>query len=383
LGRRLIGWTKAPATFAGAGGALAMVVLVLLFAGGRCNFVFHPSASNQPTPTPQASSPGEPTPSGGPSDPTTPTASSTPREVSTSTPTPTAASGRTSTPTPAAGPTPTPPPALAVSSLPWLQGEVGVPYPSVQLGASGGTPPYRWSAALPAGLSLAANGSVSGTPTATGSPFTVQVDDSAGRSATAATSIPIAPALQLSYAPACTGSVCSVESGCDTVCGTFGQLSGGVGPYQYPAAPSSGSLPRGTKLNGLSLVGPIVNSAQFAVGVTDSLNATASLTNVTFTVFPHVALSNGRGSGPVPGPVTAQMPLVGGYGPVTKVVVVNAPKIQVTGFTYDAAKAILTITLQGTFTAGSTTVQVMAYDSYACDLNGNCNATAIATLSIG
>src|SRR5262249_17480804 len=61
------------------------------------------------------------------------------------------------------------------------------------LSATGGTAPYTWSVSagtLPAGLTLAADGTLSGTPTGTGaSSFTVQVTDSASASGTANLSI--------------------------------------------------------------------------------------------------------------------------------------------------------------------------------------------------
>ena len=53
---------------------------------------------------------------------------------------------------------------VATSSLP--QGQVGANY-SAALAAAGGTPPYHWalaSGALPAGLTLAASGTIAGTP---------------------------------------------------------------------------------------------------------------------------------------------------------------------------------------------------------------------------
>src|ERR1035441_4170355 len=84
---------------------------------------------------------------------------------------------------------------ITTSSLP--AGTVGVAY-SQALGASGGSPPYSWavaSGALPAGLSLAAGGTLSGTPgTAGPSSFTVRVTDSASATATAALSLTINPA---------------------------------------------------------------------------------------------------------------------------------------------------------------------------------------------
>src|SRR5436305_12614027 len=61
-------------------------------------------------------------------------------------------------------------------------GVAGVSY-STSFAASGGTPPYSWTVAtgsnLPAGLTLATNGSLSGTPTTVGNYiFAVQVTDS-------------------------------------------------------------------------------------------------------------------------------------------------------------------------------------------------------------
>jgi len=66
------------------------------------------------------------------------------------------------------------------SSIP--DATVGVAISPVQLTATGGTPPYQWqSATVPPGLSLALDGTLSGTPTAGGSfQFTVFVVDSNG-----------------------------------------------------------------------------------------------------------------------------------------------------------------------------------------------------------
>jgi hypothetical protein len=94
-------------------------------------------------------------------------------------------------------PPPPPPPApLAISgTLPGAT--VGVAYSSSALSASGGVPPYSWSASgLPAGLAMnAGSGAVSGTPTTAGSyTFTVTVADSAGGSLSSAASMIVAPA---------------------------------------------------------------------------------------------------------------------------------------------------------------------------------------------
>src|ERR1019366_1160010 len=57
-------------------------------------------------------------------------------------------------------------PALGITTSSLPTGTVGVAY-SQALGASGGSPPYSWAVAsgtLPAGLSLAPGGTISGTP---------------------------------------------------------------------------------------------------------------------------------------------------------------------------------------------------------------------------
>src|ERR1019366_7192677 len=87
-------------------------------------------------------------------------------------------------------------PALGITTASLPVGTVGAAY-SQALGATGGSPPYSWAVAsgtLPAGLSLAAGGTISGTPGAAGpSNFTVRVTDSASASATAALSLTINP----------------------------------------------------------------------------------------------------------------------------------------------------------------------------------------------
>lgn len=79
------------------------------------------------------------------------------------------------------------PAALTITTTSLPSGTVGIAY-SATLVASGGTPPYTWGLAtgsnLPPGLSLSASGTISGTPTGTGSfSFTIQVRDSASQQA--------------------------------------------------------------------------------------------------------------------------------------------------------------------------------------------------------
>jgi hypothetical protein len=82
---------------------------------------------------------------------------------------------------------------LAISSTsPLTPGSVGVPY-STGLQATGGVPPYTWtltSGVLPAGLSLASSGSITGTPTNLETQtFTVQVADSQSPATTASATL--------------------------------------------------------------------------------------------------------------------------------------------------------------------------------------------------
>jgi hypothetical protein len=85
-------------------------------------------------------------------------------------------------------PTPTAPPLVMIGPLP--PATIGLPY-SQTLTASGGTPPYVWSmvsGAPPNGIALSSAGTLSGTPTQSGTvTFTVMVTDSTATGAQAAT----------------------------------------------------------------------------------------------------------------------------------------------------------------------------------------------------
>ena len=81
---------------------------------------------------------------------------------------------------------------ITTSSLP--SGQAAVPY-SAALAAIDGTSPYKWSitsGALPAGLTLASSGTISGTPTTSGTfSFTVHVADSASSPTSASRNLSI------------------------------------------------------------------------------------------------------------------------------------------------------------------------------------------------
>jgi hypothetical protein len=145
---------------------------------------------------------------------------------------------------------PTAPLTITTTTLP--NGVVGTVYPTAQLAATGGVPPYTWTltnqTTLPPDLTLASSGAITGTPTQTGifNTFTVQVSDSETTPMTATTtagqlSITITNQLSGNYAFEFSGFN---STGPVVVAGHFsadgvGTLSGGVedvnsiaGPYK-------------------------------------------------------------------------------------------------------------------------------------------------------
>jgi hypothetical protein len=134
---------------------------------------------------------------------------------------------------------------VTTTSLP--QGALNVAYPSTVLQASGGVPPFTWALApasnpLPPGLTLASDGTISGTPTATGTfDFTVQVTDSQPVTATAILSITVGDLAPLSgdYAFEFSGFN---SSGGVIVAGSFtadgaGNITNGVEDFNTIAGP--------------------------------------------------------------------------------------------------------------------------------------------------
>ena len=211
---------------------------------------------------------------------------------------PSAAASPSAEASPSTNPASPSPTALKITSLPFHAGEVGVPYATVNMLAAGGVTPYVWSITsgfLPAGLSLSGS-AVGGTPTSAATwSFTAHVVDSAGHSASAVRSITVARHLVASQS--CPSSKpCNVEAGCVTVCGKFGALAGGVGPFTYGL--SSGAIPTGMGRSGLSLTGAFPAPATrggsktwiFTINVTDALGVGVAVP-ANFFVFAHITFS--------------------------------------------------------------------------------------------
>jgi len=158
---------------------------------------------------------------------------------------------------------------ITTSSLP--AGTLGASY-TATLAATGGAPPYTWSASgLPSGLSISSAGVISGTPTAAGSfSVTVQATDSAQVTATKAYSVTVAAALTITTATLPGGTVGTPYS--QTLA-----ASGGTAPLTWSV--STGTLPTSLTLSATgSLTGTptAAGTFTFTIQVADATRATAT-----------------------------------------------------------------------------------------------------------
>jgi len=173
-------------------------------------------------------------------------------------------------------------PLVITTASPLPSGTVNSAYSPQFLSTTGGTAPISWSVSagtLPQGMSLNANGSISGTPTQSGQfPFTVRAADTA-QSVTKNFSITINPALSIQtqgLPPATIGAPYT----------TTLQASGGIPPYSWTALTP---LPAGLTLNSSSGVlsgtpSSPGNNIPFTVQVADSSNAQPVSRQFTLTV---------------------------------------------------------------------------------------------------
>ncbi len=164
---------------------------------------------------------------------------------------------------------------VATSGLP-ATGTVGVAYDGTAT-ASGGSAPYTYSIAsgsVPTGLSLAANGTLSGTPTAAGTfSFQLRATDTSGNAGLGSVTMTISsPAITLSPGSLPTGTVGTAYS--QTITAT-----GGTGTY-IGFGVSAGSLPAGISLDGttgaISGTPTASGTSSVTITVTDSASGTGS-----------------------------------------------------------------------------------------------------------
>ena len=210
------------------------------------------------------------------------------------------------------------PSALQVSTVTLPSANQGEPY-SQTLTAIGGSQPYTWSlnsgSSLPKGMSLAANGTLSGTPTIVGtSSFTVTVTDPSGQSSSMTLSLSVVPTAPLVM------QTTAIPSG---VVGepTNVQLaaSGGQLPYTWFVSRNS-SLPPGLNLSASGTLSGVPTTAgqyTFTIDVMDSENI-PSVVKRTFTmeiVGPLAVTTTSLPSATATEPYSAQLNAQGGVPP--------------------------------------------------------------------
>ncbi|MGB7723654.1 MAG: putative Ig domain-containing protein [Bryobacteraceae bacterium] len=172
-------------------------------------------------------------------------------------------------------------PLSITTQAPLAGGEVGVAYTQA-FAATGGTPPYTWSASgLPSGLSISSAGVISGTPAASGSfPVTVQATDSAKATATKSFTITVT-ALTITTATLPNGTVGTSYTA------TTLAATGGTPPYTWSAS----GLPSGLSISSAGVISgtpAVAGSFSVTLKVTDSAQATATQT---FTITVAAALT--------------------------------------------------------------------------------------------
>jgi hypothetical protein len=162
---------------------------------------------------------------------------------------------------------------------------------------SGGTSPFAWtvsSGGLPPGISLSADGNLSGTPTATGTfSFTVKVTDANNQSATQATSLTVSAGVSTTFSapPVANAGVAYT----DTL-----TAAGGTTPYTWSV--NAGSLPPGITLTSAGVLAGTPTTAgsyPFSVNVIDHNNGIATA-SITLVVAAHLTLG-------FPAPPSAQV----------------------------------------------------------------------------
>jgi hypothetical protein len=180
---------------------------------------------------------------------------------------------------------------LTVTTNTLPNGEVGKEYSSQTLTASAGTPTYSWSVlsgTLPAGLTLLADGTLSGTPTAAGSfNFTVQVTDSSVpvQTATKALSLTIASSLVITTSALLPTGVAGAF---------YSQQLTSTGPSPVTWTVASGTPPPGLQLSttgALSGIPSVAQTFSFVVQATGGNPVQTTQRTLGITINPALAIS--------------------------------------------------------------------------------------------
>ena len=183
------------------------------------------------------------------------------------------------------------------TSLPDATG--GAQY-NATLQATGGFPPYSWSlisGAVPQGMTLNGDGTITGTPTQGGTVnFTVQVADSTAQP------VPGTEPLSITVAvlPLTITTTAIPDGAVDTIYDQQVQATGGIGPYTWSLA--SGSLPAWATLDPssgrISGIPGTTASADFVIQAADGENPALSKTQaLTINVDAKAGANNGELNG--------------------------------------------------------------------------------------
>jgi hypothetical protein len=267
-------------------------------------------------------------------------------------------------------------PAIATAAGALAGSTVGSAY-SVTLTGTGGIAPYKWavtSGSLPAGLSLGSTtGTISGTPTAAGSPgFTVTVTDSGTPTAlTAQQSFSIAvgtpPAIVFGTPVLPNGTVGTAYSGSVSA-------TGGAGGLTYALA--SGALPGGLQLN--TATGAITGTptgaavSTFAVKATDAYGDTATSGSYSIaTAYPALTVTTASlPNGAVGVAYSQTLAASGGAGGYTWSVTSGASSLTALGLSVSSGGVV----------SGSSPTQGSA--NFTVKVTDSANSTATANLSV-
>lgn len=271
---------------------------------------------------------------------------------------------------------PTPVPLSITTTSPLPSGTQGVAY-STSLAATGGTQPYFWSVisgSLPTGLSLASNGTISGTPTTIGVyAATIRVTDNVGATASGSFQITIScPSLAIT-------SSTTLPQGTQSSLYSF-QLtnSGGISPFTWTL--TGGTLPSGVSLATSGLIsGTPTASGTFnpQIQVADACSTPQTASNTfTLVIKPATVPLTITTTSPLPSATqnvaySATMSAVGGTAPYTWAVTAGTLP---TGLSLSSAGVI-----SGTpTTAGSATVTIQVTDNVAATASGSFTITVNA-----
>ncbi len=220
---------------------------------------------------------------------------------------------------------------------------------------SGGTSPYTWtvsSGSLPAGISLSADGNLSGTPTATGTfAFTVKVSDANSQSATEATSITVSAGVSATPPTPPAADVGGAYSYTLTA-------TGGTTPYAWSV--NAGTLPPGLSLSSAGVLSGTPSAAgsyPFTVNVIDA-NKGIATASITLVVSSGVALAFPAPPGTDVGiGYSDTLTATGGTGPYAWSVSAGSPPA---GITLNASTGVLAGTAT---TAGTSSFTVKVTDA--------------------